>query len=268
MKRRWKIVRRILAIGALCALALVDYSTDAVEQQNRGALFDNTATFRTGASRLFSVAPRFSVMAGQIRYFVNRMEAAAAVFKAGKADYLLVSGDNHTAGYDEPTAMKDALVRLGVPEERIALDYAGFSTSDSVLRAKLVFGLTQFSIISQRDHALRAIYIANHHHLDAVGFAAEDVPGTLRLEDIVTGSLRPCPHGAGCECLGTHTALHRPSAFPSGKTHSDSERMGIVPLNHKLSRLRGGREHLDDKPAPYKDENEVAQQQDCRFEKV
>lgn len=176
MKRRWKIVRRILAIGALCVLALLDYSADAVEQQNRDALFDNTANLpHRRVALVLGCAPVLG-RGWANPYLVNRMEAAAAVFKAGKADYLLVSGDNRTPEYDEPTAMKEALVRLGVPEERIALDYAGFSTSDSVLRAKLVFGLTQFSIISQRDHALRAIYIANHHHLDAVGFAAEDVP--------------------------------------------------------------------------------------------
>jgi SanA protein len=171
-----KIFRRLFVIGALGTLALLDYSTDAVEQQNRDALFDNTVELpHRHVALVLGCAPVLG-HGWANPYFVNRMEAVAAVFKAGKADYLLVSGDNHTVEYDEPTAMKEALVRLGVPEERIALDYAGFSTSDSVLRANLVFGLTDFSIISQRDHALRAIYIAQHHHLDAVGFAAKDIP--------------------------------------------------------------------------------------------
>jgi SanA protein len=176
MKRRSKFVRRILAIGALGALALLDYSKDAVDQQDRGALFDNTANLpHRRVALVLGCAPVLG-HGWANPFFVNRMEAAAAVFKAGKADYLLVSGDNHTVEYDEPTAMKEALMRLGVPEERIVLDYAGFSTLDSVLRANLVFGLTEFSIISQRDHALRAIYIAHHHHLDAVGFTAKDIP--------------------------------------------------------------------------------------------
>jgi len=176
MMRRSKIFGRFFAIGALGTVALLDYSTDAVEQRSRGALFDNTTELpHQHVALVLGCAPVLG-HGWANPYFVNRMEAAAAVFKAGKADYLLVSGDNHTVEYDEPTAMKEALVRLGVPEERIALDYAGFSTSDSVLRAHLVFGLTDFSIISQRDHALRAIYIAQHHHLGAVGFAAKDIP--------------------------------------------------------------------------------------------
>ena len=163
-------------IGALSSLVLLDYSKDAVEQQNHGALFENTAELpHRHVALVLGCAPILG-RGWANPYFVNRMEAAAAVFKAGKADYLLVSGDNHTTEYDEPTAMKEALMRLGVPEERIALDYAGFSTSDSVLRANLIFGLTDFSIISQRDHALRAIYIARHHHLDAVAYAAKDIP--------------------------------------------------------------------------------------------
>ncbi len=176
MTRRSKRIWKFLAIGALGTLALLDYSRDAVEKQDRDALFDNTSKLpHKRVALVLGCAPVLG-HGWANPYFVNRMEAAAAVFKAGKADYLLVSGDNHTVEYDEPTAMKEALVRLGVPEERIALDYAGFSTSDSVLRANLVFGLTDFAIISQRDHALRAIYIAQHHHLDAVGFAAQDIP--------------------------------------------------------------------------------------------
>lgn len=109
-------------------------------------------------------------------FFENRMRAAAEVFRARKVDYLLVSGDNHVSTYDEPTAMKDALLRSGVPEDRIVLDYAGFSTLDSVVRAKNVFGLSEFCVITQRDHALRAIYIAKANGIDAVGFPAKDVP--------------------------------------------------------------------------------------------
>ncbi len=108
-------------------------------------------------------------------YFENRMEAAATLFRAGKVDHLLVSGDNHVVTYDEPTAMKDALVGLGVPADRIVLDYAGFSTLDSVVRAKRVFGLSSFCVVSQKDHAMRAIYIAQSNGIDAVAFAARDV---------------------------------------------------------------------------------------------
>lgn len=108
-------------------------------------------------------------------FFQHRIQAAADLFKAGRVDYLLVSGDNHRAGYDEPTAMRDALVGRGVPVDRIAIDYAGFSTLDSVVRAKQVFGQSELCIVSQRDHAMRAVFIARAHGMSAVGYAARDV---------------------------------------------------------------------------------------------
>ncbi len=122
-------------------------------------------------------------------YFEKRIEAAAAVFAAGKADYLLVSGDNHVVGYDEPTAMKEALVKRGVPSDRVVLDYAGFSTLDSIVRAEKVFGLSEFCIVSQRDHAQRALYIAQAKGLSAVAYPAADVTARQGLRTRLRESL-------------------------------------------------------------------------------
>jgi SanA protein len=112
-------------------------------------------------------------------FFVYRMNAAAELFHAGKIDYILASGDNSTQSYDEPSAMKTYLIGLGVPEERIFLDYAGFRTFDSMIRANEVFGLTGFTVISQQFHNERAIAIARWHGLDVVGYNAADVRGGL-----------------------------------------------------------------------------------------
>jgi SanA protein len=108
-------------------------------------------------------------------FFLTRTAAAVQLFKAQRVDYLIVSGDNHVAGYDEATDMKNELVKAGVPAERIYCDYAGFRTLDSVVRAKEVFGQDQVTIISQEFHNQRAIYIAKHRGIDAVGFNARDV---------------------------------------------------------------------------------------------
>lgn len=108
-------------------------------------------------------------------YFMPRVVAAAKLFKAGKVDFLLVSGDNHTVGYDETTDMKESLVQAGVPADRIVCDYAGFRTLDSVVRAKEVFGQDGLTIISQPFHSQRAIFIASHFGVDAIGFSAGDV---------------------------------------------------------------------------------------------
>jgi len=109
------------------------------------------------------------------QFFLNRMAAARDLYQAGKVQYILVSGDNHIAGYDEPTDMKESLVALGVPEDRIYCDYAGFSTLDSVVRAQQVFGQQGYVIVSQDFHNQRAIFIARHHGIDAVGFDAAAV---------------------------------------------------------------------------------------------
>jgi SanA protein len=122
-------------------------------------------------------------------YFKHRMTAAAAVFHAGKADYLLVSGDNHTIDYDEPTAMRHALVALGVPDERIVADYAGFSTFESMIRARDVFTLADVTIISQPDHAQRACYIAHHLGMQADIYPAQEVTGTGSLRTTIREAL-------------------------------------------------------------------------------
>jgi len=108
------------------------------------------------------------------QFYRARIEAAAALFHSGKVRGILVSGDNSTRYYNEPIVMRKDLVALGVPAEFITLDYAGFRTLDSMVRAKQVFGLDQFVVVSQRFHAARAIFLARHFGIDARGLAAAD----------------------------------------------------------------------------------------------
>ena len=110
-------------------------------------------------------------------YFVNRINAAAELYGAGKVKSILVSGDNSRASYNEPQSMKEALIAAGVNSEDIYLDYAGFSTLDSVVRASKVFNIESLTVISQQFHCERAIYIARAHGVKAVGYAAKDVSG-------------------------------------------------------------------------------------------
>lgn len=112
---------------------------------------------------------------GHNRYFDYRIDATASLYKSGKISYILVSGDNHKKGYDEPTWMKEALMKQGVPENAIILDYAGFRTLDSVVRSKEIFGQEKITIISQEFHNERAVYLAEHYGIDAVAFNAKDV---------------------------------------------------------------------------------------------
>ncbi len=112
-------------------------------------------------------------------YFKYRIEAAAELYFAGKIDYLIVSGDNSTKYYNEPEDMRKALVKKNIPNDRIYLDYAGFRTLDSVIRAKEIFGQKKFTIISQDFHNRRAIFIAKINGLEAVGYNAKNVTQKL-----------------------------------------------------------------------------------------
>jgi SanA protein len=108
-------------------------------------------------------------------FFENRIAAAVELYRHRKVDYLVVSGDNRLPSYDEPTDMKNALLDKGVPADRVYLDYAGFRTLDSVVRVKEIFGQNKVTIISQKFHNQRAIFLAGHHGIDAIGFNAPDV---------------------------------------------------------------------------------------------
>jgi len=108
-------------------------------------------------------------------FFQNRVNAAINLFRGGKVEYLLVSGDNRKKGYDEATDMKDSLIRAGIPANSIYCDYAGFRTLDSVVRARDVFCQKQITIISQEFHNQRAIFIATQFGIDAIGFNAAGV---------------------------------------------------------------------------------------------
>jgi len=104
--------------------------------------------------------------------FQGRIDAAAELYRVGKVKHLIVSGANPDSTYNEPRAMRKALVLAGVPETAITLDYAGFRTYDSVVRAKEVFKLTRFTIVTQKFHIYRAVFIAKKFGVPARGFIA------------------------------------------------------------------------------------------------
>lgn len=105
-------------------------------------------------------------------YLQWRVETAVALFKAGKVQKLLMSGDNSTKTYDEPVAMKKYAEHLGVPASAITLDYAGFSTYDSCYRANKLFGVDSAILVSQGYHLPRALITCNDLGIKSIGVAA------------------------------------------------------------------------------------------------
>jgi SanA protein len=112
-------------------------------------------------------------------YYKYRIDSAVKLFEAGKIRAIVVSGDNGSKSYDEPTTMHDDLVARGIPSEYITIDYAGFRTLDSIVRAEAIFGLEDYIIVSQQFHLERAIYLAHAKGQKVTGFVAKDFKNTI-----------------------------------------------------------------------------------------
>ncbi len=193
--KRWSVIKRSryyfkilirLLIGLCClTLGLLVYTDYLVQRSCTQRCF---ATIAAIPERDVGVVLGTSktLASGQANAFYDyRLKAASTLYLAGKVKYLVVSGDNGSHYYDEVTDMRADLIALGVPAEHIYRDYAGFRTLDSMVRMDKVFQTKQFVVISQAFHNERALYLAQHLGLDAVGFNAQDVAmlgGGLRTQ--------------------------------------------------------------------------------------
>lgn len=115
-------------------------------------------------------------------FFTHRITAAAELFFEGKVKHILVSGDNSSMHYNEPRDMKHALLKLGVPDSCITMDFAGLRTLDSVVRSHKIFQQKRITIVSQEFHNYRALFIANHYGIDAIAYNANyPITATQRI---------------------------------------------------------------------------------------
>ncbi len=103
----------------------------------------------------------------------DRVATAVELYKSGKVQKLLMSGDNRTVDYNEPGAMKTYAMQLGVPEQDIVLDYAGRRTYDTCYRARHIFGVENALVVTQRFHLPRAVYTCNTIGIHANGVIAD-----------------------------------------------------------------------------------------------
>lgn len=172
-------LKRIVFTGmalALLAVGFVAWANFAAVHAGQGKLFDDVSKVPAGKVALvFGTDDRFQ--GRENLYFRYRIDAAEALWKAGKARLILVSGDNSEKYYNEPEKMKKALIERGIPKDRIVCDYAGLRTLDSVVRAKEIFGLNDMVFVSQRFHNERAAYLAKANGISYCGFNARDVAG-------------------------------------------------------------------------------------------
>ncbi|MBV9673146.1 MAG: YdcF family protein, partial [Verrucomicrobia bacterium] len=115
------------------------------------------------------------------QFFHYRINAAAQLYRAGKVQQLLLSGHAESPNYDEPCDMKKALLAQGVPENALKLDKKGFRTSESIIRAKQVFGLQRLTIVSQEFHVRRALFFCNACGVSGIGFLAKGPRNAFRV---------------------------------------------------------------------------------------
>jgi vancomycin permeability regulator SanA len=154
---------------------------------------------------------------------VGRLELGASLYRRGKVQMLLVTGDNSLSHYNEPLVMRDYLVGVGVPRDRLVLDYAGFDTWDSCVRAKKIFGVDRAILITQRFHLPRALTLCRSVGIDAWGVGDDSRPyapiatvaSYLRelpaaLKGAVYLLVRPDPHFLGPREPGIQRALRSP----------------------------------------------------------
>jgi vancomycin permeability regulator SanA len=161
-------------------------------------------------------------------FLARRLDIAAELYTRGTVRAILVSGDNSRRTYDESTVMRSYLLGKGVPQIKVATDYAGFDTWDSCVRARKVFGVQRAVLITQRFHVPRAVALCRSAGLDVHGvgddsmaaFPAETLASSAR-EFVASGKAfwdavvsRPDPHFLGPHEPGLDRALAEPPAPP------------------------------------------------------
>jgi len=162
-----KIVR-LAGIVAVACLVIMLVSDQIVANNAKGKVFSDIDSIRYNkVGLLLGTTPQARLTRITNYFFIYRIDAADQLYKAGKIEKILISGDeNSLDGVNEPECMRDSLVARGVPASAIILDGKGYRTINSIVNANKVFGLKSFTIISQKFHNERAIYQAEHLGLD------------------------------------------------------------------------------------------------------
>lgn len=135
-------------------------------------------------------------------YLQNRIETATEMYRQGKTDTLLMSGDNSSDHYNEPVAMARYAESIGIPRKAIVLDYAGLSTYDSCYRAQAIFGVEKMYVVTQGYHLPRAVFNCRNLGIDTIGVAAQ-----RRARDFTASYIMR-------EWLSMHKALYEAAFTP------------------------------------------------------
>ena len=174
MNKITKIIVWLVGIMSCICLAIMLICNQIVVNNAEGKAFSDIDSIKYNTvGLLLGTTPQARIGRITNYFFIYRIDAAEELYRAGKIEKILISGDeNSLDGINEPECMRDSLVARGVPASDIILDGKGYRTINSVINANKVYGLKSFTIISQEFHNERAIYQAEHLGLDVENLQA------------------------------------------------------------------------------------------------
>lgn len=175
IRRRWRLLVLVNVSLLFVIMGLLWATGEWVRSAGEPWIYQ---TFETVPVKTVAIVPGASVRPGGVPSVMlqDRLEVARGLYNRDKVGRILVSGDNQTRHYNETKAMKQWLIKHGVPAEHIYADFAGFRTLDTMERAAQVFKVRDAVICTQAFHLYRSIFLARRAEIDAVGLIADRRP--------------------------------------------------------------------------------------------
>lgn len=175
LKKIFRFILRLIIISAATLTIITIVSNLIIIQSARGYLYDTMYDLPHQKVAIVLGTSRFLTDGRPNPYFHNRIMSAAELYHEGKISYIILSGDNRAVNYNEPEQMRREMVKLGIPDSVLYLDYAGLRTLDSMVRSKEIFGQDSIIVVSQKFHNQRAIFLGRSRGIHVVGYNAPDI---------------------------------------------------------------------------------------------
>jgi SanA protein len=174
-KKTVHIIKQTLITGVSLSFILILLADYEVNAKTKKLVYSNPSLLPYNRVGILLGTSKYTGSGKPNQYFSYRILATVKLYRLGKIKKIVVSGDNSRKDYNEPRDMQQELMKRGIPKKDIYLDYAGFSTFESIYRMHAIFGQRRFTVISQRFHNQRAIFIGKSLGLRMVGYNATDV---------------------------------------------------------------------------------------------
>jgi len=175
MKKIYQIFKKISLGLFVMVIIIIIGSNFYIYHYSKKYLYNNIELLPNNKAGIILGTSKYFKKGEYNRFYRHRLKAAVSLYKSGKIKYIIASGDNSDKTYNEPKIMRADLIQNGVSPDSIYLDLAGFRTLDSIVRSNKIFGLSKITIISQKFHNERAVFIARNYGIDAIAYNALDV---------------------------------------------------------------------------------------------